>query len=72
MRYPASEKAEIIQLVEQSHLSVSRAPHSIAGMIATAREALKRWPITGLDQTGSGIAPRRCAGSGHRPGDGVT
>jgi hypothetical protein len=24
MRYPASEKAEIIQLVEQSHLSVKR------------------------------------------------
>lgn len=40
MRYPASEKLEIIRLVEESHLSARRtlaklgipAPHSIAGM----------------------------------------
>src|SRR6201992_1828387 len=69
MRYPASETAEIIQLVEQSHLpasahwtnSASHAPHSIAGMIATAMEALTRWPIIGLDQTESGIvSPTMC------------
>jgi hypothetical protein len=66
MRYPASEKAEIIELVEQSHLpaertltnSASREPHSIAGMIATARAALKRSPTIGPGQIGSGIASR--------------
>jgi len=55
MRYPASENAEIIQLVEQSHLpanricrlnarwtsSASRARRSTAGMIATVREVLR-------------------------------
>jgi hypothetical protein len=47
MRYPASEKAEIIQLVEQSHLPAKRtldklgipASHSTAGMTATVRGA---------------------------------
>ena len=43
MRYPASEKLEIIQLVEQSHLPARHtlqklgipAPPSIAGMIGS-------------------------------------
>ena len=62
MRYPASEKAEIIQLVAQSHLSAADAGqawcvrHSTDGMISTARPALMRWPTIGHDQTGSGIA----------------
>jgi len=50
MRYPASEKAEIIQLVKQSHLPAKRtldklgvpAPRFIDGTIATARAALRR------------------------------
>jgi len=65
MRYPASEKAEIIELVEQSHLpakrwtsSVYREPHSIAGMIVTVRAALKHWPIIGRGRTGSGTGSR--------------
>jgi len=49
MRYPASEKAEIIHWSSNRTFrpsahwtsSVSRAPHSIAGMIA-ASEALER------------------------------
>jgi putative transposase len=44
MRYPASEKLEIIRLVEQSHLPAKRtldmlgipAPPSIAGMTASS------------------------------------
>ena len=66
MRYPASEKAEIIELVEQSHLPAKRtldrlgipAPRFIDGTIATARAALRHWQITALDLTGSGIASR--------------
>ena len=65
MRYPASEKAEIIELVEQSHLPAKRTldklgsePHSIAGMIGTVRAALKLWPIIGRGRTGSGTASR--------------
>jgi hypothetical protein len=46
MRYPASEKAEIIELVEQSHLPAKRtlvgsafhAPHFIAGTTAIGLE----------------------------------
>ena len=69
MRYPASEKAEIIELVEQSHLPAKRTLDKLGIPRATFyrwydryREgALKRWPITGLDQTGSGIAsPTMC------------
>ena len=66
MRYPASEKAEIIELVEQSHLPAKRtldrlgipAPRFIDGTIATARAALRHWQITALDRIGSGIASR--------------
>lgn len=64
MRYPASEKAEIIRLVEQSTCrpsarwtnSASREPRFIAGMTAIARVASRRWLTIGPDQTGSGIA----------------
>ena len=50
MRSSASEKAEIIRLVEQSHLPAKRTldklgirePHSIAGATAMVRVALKR------------------------------
>ena len=48
MRYSASEKAEIIQLVEQSHLPAKRTldksgiPRPTAGMTATVRVGLRR------------------------------
>jgi hypothetical protein len=66
MRYPASEKAEIIALVEQSHLPAKRtldklgipAPHFIGGTIASARAALRPWQITALDRIGFGIVSR--------------
>ena len=66
MRYPASEKAEIIQLVEQSHLpakrtwtnSVSRAPRSTAGMTDTVRAVLRRWMTAVHDQIASGTGSR--------------
>ena len=66
MRCPASEKAEIIELVEQSHLPAKRtldklgilAPRFIDGTIATARAALRHCQITALDRIESGIASR--------------
>ena len=66
MRCPASEKAEIIELVEQSHLPAKRTldklgiPRStfIDGTIATARAALRHCQITALDRIESGIASR--------------
>jgi hypothetical protein len=64
MRYPASEKAEIIELVEQSHLPAKRTldkldvPRAIfyPGMIAIVMADLKRWRIIAPDRTASGIA----------------
>ena len=66
MRYPASEKAEIIKLVEQSHLPAKRpwtssvfpAPPFTDGMIAIVTAGLKRWPTIAHDRTASGIASR--------------
>ena len=66
MRYPASDKAEIIELVEQSHLpakrtldsSASRGPPFTDGMIAILTAGLKRWPTIAHDRTASGIASR--------------
>src|SRR6267378_3951471 len=65
MRYPASEKAEIIQLVEQSHLPAKRtldklapAPRSTAGMIDTVKAGLRRWVTTAPDQIVSGTGSR--------------
>lgn len=66
MRYPASEKAEIIQLVEQSHLPTKRicqpsarwtssafhAPPSIAGMSAIVKAG-------GRVRQVSRVSPRR-------------
>jgi hypothetical protein len=64
MRYPASEKAEIIQLVEQSHLPAKRtldklgvpALRSTAGMTDIVRAGLRRWLTTVPDRIVSGIA----------------
>ena len=76
MRYPASEKAEIIHLVEASHLpasahwtsSASRAPPSIAGTIAIATAGSKRWPIIARGRTASGTASPTRSGPDHRAG----
>ena len=51
MRYPASEKIEIIRMVEQSHLSVRRTLEKIGiaratfyrGTISTGRADRRRW-----------------------------
>ena len=80
MRYPASEKAEIIELVEQSHLPAKRTldklgiprPRSIAGTIAIVRAGLRRWPIIAHDRTASGIASRTMSAPDHRPGAGAS
>ena len=66
MRYPASEKAEIIKLVEQSHLPAKRTLDKLGipratftdGMIAIVTADLKRWPTIAHDRSGSGIASR--------------
>ncbi len=63
MRYPASEKAEIIQFVEQSHLPAKRTLAKLGipratftdGMIAIVMADLRRWLIIAHDPTASGI-----------------
>jgi transposase-like protein len=62
MRYPASEKLEIIRLVEQSHLPVKRT----LAMLGIPRTTFYRWydRYLSLGQAGSRIAPRARAGSG--------
>jgi transposase-like protein len=75
MRYPASEKLEIIRLVEQSHLPAKRT----LDMLGIPRTTFYRWydrylaggfarwriaPAPG----GSGTASRRGPRAGHRPG----
>ena len=69
MRYPASEKLEIIRLVEQSHLPVRRTleklgiprPHSTAGMIVIEAAGPRPWKIDRPGPAGCGTAsPSRC------------
>ena len=70
MRYPASEKLEIIRTVEGSHLPAKqtldmlafRAPHSTDGMTATSKVALMPWRIVHLAQSLSGTVFRRPGG----------
>ena len=59
MRYPASEKAEIIRLVEQSHLPVPRTLE----MLGIPRATFYRW--YDLDQTGG---PEALSDRPSRPG----
>jgi hypothetical protein len=64
MRYPATEKLEVIRLVEQSHLPVRRtleklgihAPHSIVGMISIEQMGRRPWKIAAHGPTGCGTA----------------
>jgi transposase InsO family protein len=66
MRYPASEKLEIIRLVEQSHLSARRTLQklgiprrpSTAGMIASLPAASTRWKIAVPAEPGLEPHPR--------------
>lgn len=69
MSHPASEKLEIIRLVEQSHLPVRRTcgrllcpvPHSIAGSTKTESAARMGWRTELFDPAGFGAAVRgRC------------
>jgi hypothetical protein len=64
MRYPASEKLEIIKLVEQSHqpvrrtlekLGIARATFTI-GTISTDLAVPKRWQIAVHGRAGCGTA----------------
>ena len=67
MRYPASEKAEIIKIVEQSHLSARRRwsrsafpePLFTAGMSNIRPVALRRWKTGHRSRIASGTASRR-------------
>ena len=63
MRYPASEKAEIIELVEQSHLPAKRTLDKLGIPRATfyrwydryRERGLRRWLTTVPDRIASGI-----------------
>ena len=67
MRYPASEKAEIIHLVEQSHLPAKRTLDKLGIPRATfyrwydryVRVGLRRWVTTVPDRIVSGTGSRR-------------
>ena len=67
MRYPASEKLEIIRTVEGSHLPTKKrlicfaslAPLFIGGMIVISKVGLMHWQINLLDRDQSGTAFRR-------------
>ena len=75
MRYPASEKLEIIRLVEQSHLPVKRTLEKLG----IPRATFYRWydlyqtagrrpsTIARLGRIGSGTASRTLSASGSRP-----
>jgi hypothetical protein len=64
MRYPTSEKLEIIKLVEQSHLPVRRTLGNSAlpgrpfttGTVSTDLAVPKRWQIAVHGQAGCGTA----------------
>ena len=62
MRYPASEKAEIIALVEQSHLPAKRTLEKLGIPRATFYRWYDRYRASGIEalaarsQVGSGIA----------------
>ena len=70
MRYSASEKLEIIRLVEQSHLPVRRTlaqigirdPRSIDGAISIKPAGQRRWTIAVLGLIGCGtVSPMTSA-----------
>ena len=78
MRYPASEKLEIIRLVEQSHLPVRRTLEKLGIPRATFYRWYDRYQSGGpeaLDDrapAGSGLEPHpgRCPRADHRAGAG--
>ncbi|MGY3695030.1 transposase-like protein [Bradyrhizobium sp. USDA 3240] len=78
MRYPASQKAEIIQLVEQSHLPVKRTLDKLGIPRVTFYRWYDRYREGGVEALADHRSrpdrshPRRCAGLDHRPGAGVT
>ena len=82
MRYPASEKLEIIRLVEQSHLGSGplwtswalRRPPFIAGTIAFWPLATPVLRIATAAQAGCGTVSRMMSGADHRscPGGDAT
>ena len=68
MRYPASEKLEIIRLVEQSHLPVRRTLEELGipratfttGMMFIDPAGRKPWKIAGHGPNGCGtVSPMR-------------
>src|SRR4051812_33164676 len=71
MRYPASEKAEIIRLVEQSHLPVRRTLEKLgipratfyAGTIFTEPAGLRLWATVRPGRGASGTASPRRSGA---------
>ena len=77
MRYPASEKLEIIRLVEQSHLPVQahagEARHPQGDLLSLVRPVPERWagsPRRPLAPAGSGLEPHpgRCPQADHQSG----
>jgi transposase-like protein len=62
MRYPASEKLEIIRLVEQSHLPVKRTLEKIG----VSRPAFYRWYDLYRRFGEAGLGDRRSGGTGSR------
>ena len=79
MRYPASEKVEIIRLVEQSHLPVKRTLEKLGIPRATFYRWYDRYQSGGPEALERSLAPagsrlephpRRCPRPDHQPGAG--
>src|SRR5215211_6465132 len=76
MRYPASEKAEIIHLVEQSHLPAKRTLDKLGIPRATFYRWYDRYREGGLEALADHrsrpdrVWNRRCTPPDHRPGAG--
>jgi transposase-like protein len=68
MRYPASEKLEIIKLVERSHLPAERTPEKLG----IPRTTFYRWYDRYLALGEAGLEVRRPHPGGVSPRDAIT
>ena len=66
MRYPASEKAEIIQLVEQSHLPAKRTLDKLGIPRATFYRWCDRYREGGLEALETAVHDQIVSGTGSR------
>ena len=69
MRYPASEKLEIIRLVEQSHLSARRTLQKLGIPRSTFNRWYDRFLAGGVDALEDGVGTRTVPADTLRPNE---